>query len=145
MRLWSTRNRTPLAPVLKGMYGIAFSPDGKSLAVSTGETIGLWTLPGGTPRGELSPNDRSLMPEIAFSPDGKTIATATEPTGQSKSKVLLWDVSTRQRIGQPWPGHRFDFSPDGKTLATDGDDWKGIVLWDLRTRRPLGPPLLGHT
>jgi WD40 repeat protein len=145
VRLWDIHNHRPLAPVLKGMYGLSFSPDGKLLASSDGEVIDFWNIPGGSPSGELRPNDRSLMPEVSFSPDGRTIATSTEPTGQSQAKVLLWSVSTRQLIGLPLHARRFAFSPDGKTIATDGEDGKGIILWNLQTRRPLGPPLEGHT
>ena len=145
VRLWDIRDRKPLAPVLKGMYGLSFSPDGRLLASSSDEGVDFWNIPSGTQSGQLRLNDRSIMSEVAFSPDGRTVATSTEATGGVPAKVLLWSVATQQLLGPPWQGHRFAFSPNGKTLATDGEDWKSIILWDLRTRRPLGAPLKGHT
>ncbi len=78
----------------------------------------------------------------AFSPDGKTLATA-----RSNGMTILWDVATRQRLGE-LPGHKgltvtlplvpkLAFSPDGRTLASSSSD--GIVtLWDVATRQSLG-------
>ena len=64
--------------------------------------------------------------------------------------VRLWDVATRQQIGNPltahhWRGYRaVAFSPDGKTLATGGAD-DTVRLWDVATRQQIGNPLSGHT
>ena len=54
---------------------------------------------------------------MAFSPDGKTLAA-----GAADGTVRLWDMATRQPIGNPLNGHggavnSVAFSPDGKTLA----------------------------
>jgi WD40 repeat protein len=81
---------------------------------------------------------------VAFSPDGKTLAS-----GSSDETVRLWDLATRQLLGEPLVGHSNSvlsvaFSPDGKTLASGSFD-DTVRLWDLATRQPLGEPLVGHS
>ncbi|MEP7378509.1 MAG: TIR domain-containing protein, partial [Chloroflexota bacterium] len=79
---------------------------------------------------------------VAFSPDGRTLAS-----GSSDSSVILWDVATRTRIGEPLPSptggvYSVAFSPDGRTLA-GGTSEDSVILWDVATRSPIGEPL--HT
>ena len=67
---------------------------------------------------------------MAFSPDGGTLASAS-----GDSTVILWDVKTRERIGEPLAGHTNSvrsvaFSPDGGTLASASQDGT-VLLWDL--------------
>ncbi len=80
---------------------------------------------------------------VDFSPDGKTLAV-----GSYDNTIILWDMQTGQRIGEPLTRHTDDiyavaFSPDGKTLASAGAD-NMIVLWDLETHTQIGEPLTGH-
>ena len=79
---------------------------------------------------------------VAFSPDGRTLASAGR-------ELILWDLATRQPIGDPLEGHTpfvnsVAFSPDGRTLASASDD-RTIIVWDLATRQPIAGPLEGHT
>ncbi len=81
---------------------------------------------------------------MAFSPDGKTLASASRD-----QTVRLWDVVTRQPLGEPLRGHSaavlgVAFSPDGKTLASASGD-QTVRLWDVARRQPLGEPLRGHS
>lgn len=73
---------------------------------------------------------------MEFSPNCKTLAS-----GSDDSTIILWDVETRQPIGQPLSGHSVAFSPDGKTLAS-GSKASTIILWDVETRQPIGQLLI---
>src|SRR5208283_4974203 len=80
---------------------------------------------------------------VAFSPDHKTLAS-----GSFDGTVRLWDVVSRQLLGQPLKGHNgavrsVAFSPDGKTLASGSDDHT-VRLWDVVSRQPRGEPLLAQ-
>jgi WD40 repeat protein len=151
---------------------LAFSPDGKRLAVGTNDL---------DEKGKPLPNEvkvwdattgRELFTVIkkgstggswvvAFSPDGTRLATAG-------GEVKLWDATTGQPLkeiekGSTGGGWVVAFSPDGKRLATgSGGEIKlwvafspdgkrlatgsggEIKLWDAKTGRPLLPPIKGH-
>jgi WD40 repeat protein len=125
----------------------AFSPDGKRLAVTTGQpddgTVRLYDVGSGKQRGKLSTGRNAFVWDVAFSPDGAAVAA-----GDNDGTVVLWDAHTKKRVGEPLTGFdsRVDhvaFSPDGRTLAAASSAQK-IRLWDARTRQPLGLPLEGH-
>jgi WD40 repeat protein len=123
---------------------IAFSPDGKALAVSHADegSVKLWdvkqrkviaTFPG-----------RALS--LALSPDGKTLAV-----GGDHKTVTLWDVPTGKKRGSLLSEGGFScvvLSPDGKTLATGEGrvgEHKGAMvrLWELSTGKERAS-LKGH-
>jgi WD40 repeat protein/transcriptional regulator with XRE-family HTH domain len=110
----------------------AFSPDGRTLAVSAGGVIHMWdpvtgrklgtlTIPGGSVRG------------IAFSPDGRTVAA------DSATAVRVWDVATGHRrhgfTGHPDP-QAVSFGPGGRTVAAVNPTGQ-VRVWDLATGRTL--------
>ncbi|WP_433361932.1 caspase, EACC1-associated type [Streptosporangium sp. CA-115845] len=125
-------------------WAVAYSPDGKTLAVSeTDGTIRLWDVATHRPIGTPLTGHQDVVPSVAFSPDGKTLASAG-----LDGTVRLWNVATHRPIGAPLTGHSefvwaVAFSPDGHTLASAGND-KTIRLWDISAHRQLGVPLTGH-
>src|SRR5262249_7111245 len=133
--------RLRLRPQGHVVYGVAFSPDGGTLAAALfNGTAHVWDAATGKELRVLKGHVEEVR-AVAFSPDGKTLAT-----GGEDQTVRLWDVTTgRQRLA---PGgldglvRRIAFAPDGRTVATAGEE-KVIRLLDAATgaeRRQL----VGH-
>ena len=78
------------------VYGVAFSPDGKTL-VSAGDdnTLRLWDPATRRAIGEPLRGHTSPVFSVAFSPDGKTLAS----TGDDGT-VRLWDVAAHRAFGR---------------------------------------------
>jgi len=139
--LWWSLEREPLVAggrVAEAIYGIAFSPDGKTLAVASGNAVHFidWT----TWRDDILRVEPQLFGGMAFSPDGRQLAVSEE-----KGDVLL--VDRKSRAIQALKGHTslvldLAFSPDGKLLASCGND-QTIRLWDARSGAAL-KVLEGH-
>ena len=152
--LWdaAARERLPggLLPVPEGhVTGVAFSPDGGTLAAGVGVHGGsgvglvLWNV------GARERLPRSLVsvpevhfPSVAFSPGGRTFAAGIVVRGYSG--VMLWDATARN---QPLPVPEgavasVAISPGDRTLAAGygvlgGFFGGGVVLWDVATRERL--------
>jgi WD40 repeat protein len=123
----------------RGVVGMAFSPDGKTLAAAASDpTFRLWDVATGK---ELPPptGDRCEVTALAFLPGGTTILS-----GGWDGLVRVWDLAGRKEWrrfqAQQGPILSLALFPDGNTLAVSG--LRSVRLWDL-TRgselRPLGP------
>ncbi|MEU6277073.1 caspase family protein [Streptomyces populi] len=79
--------------------------------------------------------------------DGTPIAI----TGGRDGTVRVWDLATRQPIGEPLTGHTGTVYSvactelDRTPIAVTGGDDGTVRVWDLATRQAIGEPLTGHT
>jgi WD40 repeat protein len=122
-----------------GPFGraLAFSPDGRTLAVAGRHRISLWALDRGTRTVLATPEVPFSSDAVAFAPDGRTLAAS------AGNRVVLWDLAGRtRRASLPLPAGMMGnlgplaFSPDGRTLAVANDG--GILLvWDVARRAQL--------
>lgn len=126
---------------------VAFSPDGRTLALADGgadvqlaEVVGTtaWaplTDPGAD--ATTNPNIDIGVSALAFAPDGRTLATATW------QGVRLWSTTTRRVTGTvPMPSaiapSALAFAPDGHSVATGSPDG-ALRLWDTGGVRKAAP------
>jgi WD40 repeat protein/class 3 adenylate cyclase len=119
---------------------VAFSPDGRTLAVAGINDVTLMNVRTGA-RTPLT--GRAVIEAVAFSPDGGQLAVAREG-----EPVELWDVraprSSPRRLSTLRSMSVLAFDPSGKRLAAAGGGGT-IVLVDPASGRQLPVPLVGHT
>jgi WD40 repeat protein len=135
----ATGKETASFPVNEPVSSLAFSPDGKLLAIG-GARIRLWQA--GTNK-EVKGFD-GVAWRIVFSPDGKALAAGRPPIftrrpgpgGQQPGSIVLYDVSTgKERFHIAENGLLLAFSPDGRTLVSaDGQNLHG---WETATGKPF--------
>jgi WD40 repeat protein len=136
-------------PVVPGeVLGVAFSPDGKTLAagynrlgVRGGGGVLLWDTESWN-RLEQAP---LVVPEgdivsVSFSPKAKTLAAGVAFGDGVVDGVLLWDLATWERLVDGTLAvtegnvHNVAFTPDGKTIAAGcelGESRGEVVLLDV--------------
>jgi RNA polymerase sigma factor (sigma-70 family) len=151
LQLWDTQKGEVKRTIKMDYSGtvptFAFSPNGKTLAVSWG-TDAFGRLEAGarlfdTKTGEehkvLKGHKSGIVSAVAFSPDGKWLATGGDENDQT---IRLWDTQTAKAIqsfeGVTGGSHCLAFSPDSKLLASGGGE--GVRLWEVRTGT-AGQPL----
>jgi RNA polymerase sigma factor (sigma-70 family) len=117
---------------------VAYSPDGKLLAISEADTFHLYDA---ATKKELRRWDAAggNVTALAFSPDSTLLAA-----GEARPKVHLWDPATGKQVREI-EGSRFGssgvmFSADGKLLATAGSEQR--PGFDPRLKGPRDPGIL---
>ncbi len=142
VRLWDVVSGHELGTVPESGSVIAFSPNGRWLAIADEHRleIRLWDMTTKTNLGFLS-GHRSRVLALAFSPDGSMLASASQD-----NTVKLWDLATRREHAN-MDGHtatvnRLAWSANGKVLASGSQD-RTLRTWDVASRRPLAT-LCGH-
>ena len=123
------------------LHGVAFSPDGRLLAVpldelNSGWGIALWEVA----TGKLVHRLRGLQgtaSAVAFSADGKLLAAKNF----WDMTLCVWNVATGKPIDGDWPGHvepphSLRFFDHDRQLASAGDDGT-IRIWNLADSRQI--------
>jgi WD40 repeat protein len=164
--LYDLRNRKSVHlfeadPKGTGLYGVALSADGRTVAGGSGNYLKkgndyvknkdgsfvyldaflrIWD----TDAGKLLHQEAGALPfyGTAFSPDGRHLVSgAWEPT------LRFWDLRGKEAketekflapAGSATSGghpYRYQFSPDGRLVMTQGTDNR-IVVWDAATKKP---------
>jgi WD40 repeat protein len=130
--LWDTATGKRIAVLISSanVFSVAFSANGKSLAV--GSVNGFGVLDIATRQWTFATATGSNVVSVAFSPDDKTLAAGT-----GSGSVTLWSTATWRQVSTLPIGASVDgvaFSPNGGTLAV-GDASGNLSLWDTSTRR----------
>ncbi|MEU0355254.1 nSTAND1 domain-containing NTPase [Streptomyces cyaneofuscatus] len=142
-RLWPAKD-----PGFDGPCAVAFSPDGRFVAVAgPGGAVLVWpALSTGSPppRAVLGRSDRGYLHSVAFGADSRTIAAA----GPGGTRVWHLNESGSRPTG-PAPrlpaAYAAAFASRGLRLATAGAD-RVVRVWDLTGSRPRTTSrLTGHT
>jgi WD40 repeat protein len=124
-----------------GVFGVAFSPDGKQIVSgSDDKTIKVWDAQAGTEVMSLRGHENRVGP-VSFSPDGRQIIS-----GSMDNAIKVWDATSgaelmtlRSHTNWIWS---VGFSPDGKRIISASQD-KTIKVWDAATGAEL-MSLAGH-
>lgn len=110
-------------------WGVAFSPDGRSLAATTYDGgLDVFDVASGARRISISAHQR-LPPALAYSPDGKLLATGSED-----GSIRLWDAETLRGLMTLEPRSatvvHLSFHPSSRYLAA-GCEGRTVVVYDL--------------
>jgi len=150
-RLWDIDTVEKIETMIGGTFtvpAIAFSPDGRVLAVVNGDVVRLREIGSESIVGSFL--SETPLYSIAFSPEGDILAV-----GDIDNQIRLWDPDEAFRTGveqYPEPiklsGHNgadgtfsaliwdLDFNPSGELLASAGGDGT-IRLWDIANGESL--------
>jgi RNA polymerase sigma factor (sigma-70 family) len=115
VRVWDVKTRKTIAalPVPFEVRSIAFSPDGKTVALAC------WTRPAAY---KTIPSFKQVPPQ--------------KELDRQVGEILVWDPATRKKRdffhSDPFAVTSVAFSPDGKTLAAGARDG-AVRLWDVDT------------
>lgn len=118
------------------IQGLAFSPDGDSLAVGVGgdRTVSIWSVADGECRWRKRAHTEANELPVVFSSDGSILASCGD------RNVALWDTKSGKRRGL-FKGHGANvralaFSRDGAILFSAGS--REIFAWDIASGQELG-------
>jgi WD40 repeat protein len=158
IQVWNARSGEKLDTlhVSPTAYGVrvAYSPDGRRLAVISGESaraaVTIWDT-ATAKRTDSFPGQTAQDMCVAFSPDGRHVASAGMASASMASASMDFDVRVREATtgkllsvvpNHKWPINGVAFSPDGRFLASGSND-STVRICDWKTGEQL-PTLRPH-
>ncbi len=122
------------------LNAFAFSPDGRSLAVASGQAVSFWNVDGLRPQAGPAGHE-AIVTCVAFSSDSRRVVS-----GSMDETLRIWDAA-EAREGKRIDAHMNGVSalavaPDGHHFASAGRD-ATIRIWDASTWAQVGV-LEGH-
>jgi len=116
-------------PCSERPISLAFSPDGKMLAIGLPNGMSIYDSAG---EKEVHPfkRSRTRVPALAFTPDSRRLISA----GATDPVVRVWDVAEPKPIFEirhyATPNSAIAVSPDGRFIASPGGD-QTVKVWDV--------------
>ncbi|KAL9113919.1 MAG: hypothetical protein Q9227_002053 [Pyrenula ochraceoflavens] len=132
VRLWDVHSGKTLqtANCSSGIEAIAFSPNGKQLALGCEDgSLWIWDTESGEPLTLLRDPRLGRVVSVAFSPNGKLIAS-----GSGDSTIQIWDVESGKALTttkEHFIARDVAFSSDSKQLVVAGGEDLTARLWDV--------------
>ena len=125
------------------IFDVAYSPDGKRLAVAGSIGVWLYDAETGAELDLLTGHEYYAWVEhyaqpyvlnVYFSPNGQILLSRN-----IDGSVVVWDAVTGEFLDRLAHGNVISFSPDGRTLASGGGGagWGSIRFYDVTTRKHL--------
>lgn len=139
--IWDLKTGQPIPlPVEGPVHCGTWSPDGKQLALGTGNALALYEFPAGTLIKEWEFDDRVFT--CGFSGDGRRLAVG----GDQSVRVI--DLATQSVRPEPWAHERpiiaVRLNQNGAYLATVSEDRMARVYAVESSEDPLAPVIAPH-
>ena len=150
IRLWQvSTGKQSFAKTLPGNWRgpghAAFSPDGKSFAISSGDsTVTVWDVATDKKRRDREWKGQDVV-GFSFTSDARLLVTTVENDTMARHPTRIWDMELQKPVLEPPYFVIGPISSDGRHSAglTGGPCIGGILLlFDLQTKK-VGPLIIG--